>query len=61
MGAFLCLAISFDFTPVHFFVCSETCDIVGDVSYEELRAIAYDEAKRGISLQSIVRKHVDCL
>ena len=51
---------SSDLTPLHFFVCSQPCDIVGDVSYEELRAIAYDEAKRGISLQSIVRKHVDC-
>ncbi|PPD98538.1 hypothetical protein GOBAR_DD04447 [Gossypium barbadense] len=29
------------------------CDIVGDVSYEELRAAAYDDAKRGLSLQSI--------
>ncbi|KAG8501895.1 hypothetical protein CXB51_004575 [Gossypium anomalum] len=32
------------------------CDIVGDVSYEELRAAAYDDAKRGLSLQSIVRR-----
>ncbi|CAI9779857.1 unnamed protein product [Fraxinus pennsylvanica] len=30
------------------------CDIVGDISYEELRASAYDEAKRGLSLQSII-------
>ncbi|GAB4854048.1 hypothetical protein Ancab_022629 [Ancistrocladus abbreviatus] len=32
------------------------CDIVGDISYEELRAAAYDDAKRGMSLQSIVEK-----
>uniref|UniRef100_A0A803MER6 C3H1-type domain-containing protein n=1 Tax=Chenopodium quinoa TaxID=63459 RepID=A0A803MER6_CHEQI len=30
------------------------CDITGDISYEELRAVAYDDAKRGTSLQSIV-------
>ncbi|CAI9765995.1 unnamed protein product [Fraxinus pennsylvanica] len=30
------------------------CDIVGDISYEELRALAYDEAKCGLSLQSII-------
>ncbi|XP_060210035.1 zinc finger CCCH domain-containing protein 16 isoform X1 [Lycium barbarum] len=29
------------------------CDITGDVSYEELRAAAYDDAKRGQSLTSI--------
>lgn len=40
---------------------NETCDIVGDVSYEELRAIAYDEAKRGISLQSIVERERNLL
>ncbi|KAL9263610.1 Zinc finger CCCH domain-containing protein [Drosera capensis] len=32
------------------------CDITGDVSYEELRAVAYDEAKRGVNLQSIVER-----
>ncbi|XP_071717178.1 zinc finger CCCH domain-containing protein 16 [Rutidosis leptorrhynchoides] len=32
------------------------CDIVGDLSYEELRAAVYDEAKRGASIQSIVEK-----
>jgi len=37
-------------------VCSGPCDIIGDVSYEELRAAAYDDYKRGLSLQSIVRK-----
>jgi hypothetical protein len=31
------------------------CDVTGDISYEELRAVAYEEAKRGIPLQSIVR------
>ncbi|XP_021715837.1 zinc finger CCCH domain-containing protein 16-like [Chenopodium quinoa] len=32
------------------------CDITGDISYEELRAVAYDDAKRGTSLQSIVER-----
>lgn len=32
------------------------CDIGGDVSYEELRAVAYDDAKRGLSLPSIVAR-----
>ncbi|CAI0553466.1 unnamed protein product [Linum tenue] len=32
------------------------CDIVGDISYEELRAVAYDDAKRGVNLQSIVER-----
>ncbi|CAN1340556.1 Zinc finger CCCH domain-containing protein 16 [Linum perenne] len=32
------------------------CDIVGDISYEELRAVAYDDAKRGINVQSIVER-----
>ncbi|GMH10714.1 hypothetical protein Nepgr_012555 [Nepenthes gracilis] len=32
------------------------CDIAGDISYEELRAAAYDDAKRGLSLQSIVER-----
>lgn len=32
------------------------CDISGDISYEELRAVAYDEAKRGTSLSSIVER-----
>ncbi|KAM7473493.1 hypothetical protein LguiB_020736 [Lonicera macranthoides] len=32
------------------------CDIAGDISYEELRATAYDDAKRGLSLQSIVER-----
>ncbi|KAK6944618.1 hypothetical protein RJ641_025720, partial [Dillenia turbinata] len=35
---------------------SSPCDIVGDVSYEELRAAAYDDAMRGLSLQSIVER-----
>lgn len=40
----------FSFTP-----CSLPCDVSGDISYEELRAMAYEEAKRGVPLQSIVR------
>ncbi|KAG7590211.1 Zinc finger CCCH-type [Arabidopsis suecica] len=32
------------------------CDVTGDISYEELRAMAYEEAKRGIPLQSIVER-----
>ncbi|XAR57342.1 hypothetical protein NMG60_11025450 [Bertholletia excelsa] len=35
---------------------SSSCDIVGDISCEELRAAAYDDAKRGLSLQSIVER-----
>lgn len=37
------------------FLCSTPCDIVGDISYEELRAAAYEDAKKGMNLQSIVR------
>ncbi|KAG8661343.1 zinc finger CCCH domain-containing protein 16 isoform X2 [Manihot esculenta] len=37
------------------------CDIVGDVSYEELRAAAYDDSKRGMSLQSIVERERNSL
>lgn len=37
-------------------VCSAPCEIVGDISYEELRTAAYDDARRGLSFQSIVRK-----
>ncbi|KAJ6992785.1 zinc finger CCCH domain-containing protein 46 [Populus alba x Populus x berolinensis] len=37
------------------------CDIIGDVSYEELRAAAYDDYKRGLSLQSIVEKERNLL
>ncbi|TKY67883.1 Zinc finger CCCH domain-containing protein 46 [Spatholobus suberectus] len=37
------------------------CDIVGDISYEELRASAYEDAKRGTSLQSIVEKERNIL
>ncbi|KAL2896620.1 Zinc finger CCCH domain-containing protein 16 [Bienertia sinuspersici] len=33
-----------------------SCDITGDVSYEELRAVAYDDAKRGTNLQAIVER-----
>nr|GME04635.1 zinc finger CCCH domain-containing protein 16 [Ipomoea batatas] len=32
------------------------CDVIGDVSYEELRVAAYDDAKRGLNLQSIVER-----
>ncbi|XVF47863.1 hypothetical protein PTKIN_Ptkin03bG0144500 [Pterospermum kingtungense] len=37
------------------------CDISGDVSYEELRAAAYDDAKRGLSMQSIVERERNLL
>lgn len=37
------------------------CDISGDISYEELRAAAYDDAKRGLSLQSIVERERNAL
>ncbi|KAJ0985219.1 hypothetical protein J5N97_003575 [Dioscorea zingiberensis] len=37
------------------------CDISGDVSYEELRAAAYEDAKRGLSLQSIVDRERNLL
>lgn len=37
------------------------CDIVGDISYEELQAMAYDDAKRGLSLQSIVERERNLL
>lgn len=37
------------------------CDITGDVSYEELRAAAYDDHKRGIVLQSIVERERNLL
>lgn len=32
------------------------CDIKGDISYEELRFAAYDDAKRGLSLQQIIQR-----
>ncbi|CAH2067391.1 unnamed protein product [Thlaspi arvense] len=32
------------------------CDVTGDISCEELRAVAYEEAKRGIPLPSIVER-----
>ncbi|OIT34326.1 PREDICTED: zinc finger CCCH domain-containing protein 16 isoform X1 [Nicotiana attenuata] len=37
------------------------CDVTGDVSYEELRAVAYDDAKRGQSLMSIVERERNML
>ncbi|CAN0838974.1 Zinc finger CCCH domain-containing protein 16 [Linum grandiflorum] len=35
---------------------SGPCDIVGDISYEELRAAAYEDAKQGMNVQSIVER-----
>lgn len=35
-------------------ICSGPCDIAGDISYDELRALAYDDYKHGKSLQAIV-------
>ncbi|OWM89239.1 hypothetical protein CDL15_Pgr010526 [Punica granatum] len=32
------------------------CDIAGDISYEELRAAAYDDARRGLSVQALVER-----
>ncbi|KAK1317712.1 Zinc finger CCCH domain-containing protein 46 [Acorus calamus] len=37
------------------------CDIVGDISYEELRAAAYEDARRGLPLQSIVERERNLL
>ncbi|XP_058113404.1 zinc finger CCCH domain-containing protein 46 isoform X2 [Magnolia sinica] len=37
------------------------CDIIGDISYEELRAAAYEDARRGMSLQEIVQKERNLL
>ncbi|XP_026426427.1 zinc finger CCCH domain-containing protein 16-like [Papaver somniferum] len=37
------------------------CDIVGDISYEEIRAAAYDDAKRGLPLPSIVERERNLL
>ncbi|GAV83137.1 zf-CCCH domain-containing protein [Cephalotus follicularis] len=37
------------------------CDIVGDIGFEELRAVAYDDAKHGLSLQSVVEKERNLL
>ncbi|KAJ4962386.1 hypothetical protein NE237_022325 [Protea cynaroides] len=37
------------------------CDIVGDISYEELRAEAYKDAKQGLGLQSIVERERNLL
>ncbi|CAA7407439.1 unnamed protein product [Spirodela intermedia] len=36
-------------------------DIVGDVSYEELRAAAYEDARKGLSLQTIVERERNLL
>lgn len=40
---------------------SGPCDIVGDISYEELRSAAYDDARQGLSVQSIVSSKADSL
>lgn len=37
------------------------CDIFGDISYEELRAAAYDDAQRGLSFQSIIDRERNLL
>ncbi|KAL4205202.1 hypothetical protein AMTRI_Chr01g113340 [Amborella trichopoda] len=37
------------------------CDITGDISFEELRAAAYDDARRGVPLQSIVERERNLL
>lgn len=34
------------------------CDISGDISHEELRFAAYDDAKRGLPLQQIVQREM---
>ena len=36
------------------FVSSRPCDIVGDISYEELRTTAYEDARKGLPVQAIV-------
>ncbi|CAH9101870.1 unnamed protein product [Cuscuta europaea] len=35
---------------------SGPCDVAGDISYEELRLAAYEDARRGANLQSIVER-----
>ncbi|KAL1532942.1 zinc finger CCCH domain-containing protein 16-like [Salvia divinorum] len=37
------------------------CDIVGDISYDELRALAYDDAKHGKNIASIVERERNLL
>ncbi|XP_020088207.1 zinc finger CCCH domain-containing protein 46 [Ananas comosus] len=37
------------------------CDILGDISFEELRAVAYEDARQGCSLQSIVERERNLL
>ncbi|KAG6430229.1 hypothetical protein SASPL_108292 [Salvia splendens] len=37
------------------------CDIVGDISYDELRALAYDDAKHGKDIASIVERERNLL
>ncbi|XP_047968197.1 zinc finger CCCH domain-containing protein 16 isoform X2 [Salvia hispanica] len=38
-----------------------SCDIVGDISYDELRALAYDDAKHGKDIASIVERERNLL
>ncbi|XP_031504117.1 zinc finger CCCH domain-containing protein 16 isoform X2 [Nymphaea colorata] len=37
------------------------CDITGDISYEELRAAAYDDSRKGLPLQLIVERERNLL
>lgn len=37
------------------------CDIDGDISFEELRAVAYEDARRGLNLQAIVERERNLL
>ncbi|XP_039145051.1 LOW QUALITY PROTEIN: zinc finger CCCH domain-containing protein 46 [Dioscorea cayenensis subsp. rotundata] len=37
------------------------CDVSGDISYEELRAAAYEDSKQGLGLQSIVDRERNLL
>lgn len=38
------------------FFASRPCDIFGDISYEELRAVAYQDSNLGMSQQAIVSR-----
>lgn len=42
------------FKVLTFYLCSLPNDITGDISPEELRALAYDSAKQGMPFQQIV-------
>jgi len=41
-------------------ISSRPCDIVGDISYEELRAAAYEDARKGLPVQAIVSPTIFC-